>query len=70
MTKALAETTRKISTYPSYYPAACFELFHASTASYIVAALQLGYTYTFMQALTINSLFLQVLSPCLPLGNL
>ncbi|KHJ84669.1 hypothetical protein OESDEN_15614 [Oesophagostomum dentatum] len=46
MTKALAETTRKISTYPSYYPAACFELFHASTASYIVAALQVSFKFS------------------------
>ncbi|EYB92123.1 hypothetical protein Y032_0197g1550 [Ancylostoma ceylanicum] len=41
MTKALVEKTQKTSSCPAHYPAACFELFHASTASYVVAAMQL-----------------------------
>ncbi|KAK6729687.1 hypothetical protein RB195_006624 [Necator americanus] len=41
MTNALVTKVEKCSSCPAHYPAACFELFHASTASYIVAAMQM-----------------------------
>lgn len=48
-------STQKTSSCPPYYPTACFELLHASTGSYVVAALQflllilVGVTYYFLE---------------------
>ncbi|WKX92575.1 hypothetical protein Q1695_010536 [Nippostrongylus brasiliensis] len=52
---AAIDTEKKISSCPPHYPTACCELFHASTASYVTAALQLfllvllGLTYYILE---------------------